>query len=462
MSRRATLVAILSFQQRPADRRVDARNKGTIEVTKNIDLRSAIVVACAALALSACGGGGGSSSGTANVRLVNATATRASLDLLANGASAVAAVPADTVSAYAGVTAGSPTLQVNDTATGTAIGTIAPTIGQDAHYALVAYESGGTLRTTVIAEDVAAPAAGTTALRVVDAATDAGAVDVYVTDPATDISTLAAPSFTFPASTSLQTSAFLSFTPGTYRVRVTGGGNPSDLRLDVSGVALTSQEVASIILTPSVGGTLVNGGLLAQQATYIAARNPNARVRLAAATTGGAVVSASAASAPIATGFVSPSVGGYAIVPASSALNISVNGASIGAPATPLAAGSDATLLVYGNAATATATLITDDNHLPSATSNLKMRLLNGVTGAAQPLTLDAAFTVVASNVMPGSASSYSVVASSTAMRVDVLAAGSLIPIYSDPALSIPGNAVYTFFMLGDAAAPIPLLRRDR
>src|SRR6185295_7441095 len=117
---------------------------------------------------------------------------------------------------------------------------------------------------------------------------------------------------------------------------------------------------------------------------------------------------------------------------------------------------SDATLLVYGNAATATATLITDDNHLPSATSNLKMRLLNGVTGAAQPLTVDA------SNVMPGSASSYSVVASSTAMRVDVLAAGSLIPIYSDPALSIPGNAVYTFFMLGDAAAPIPLLRRDR
>jgi hypothetical protein len=174
------------------------------------------------------------------------------------------------------------------------------------------------------------------------------------------------------------------------------------------------------------------------------------------------VVSASAASAPIATGFVSPSVGGYAIVPASSALNISVNGASIGAPATALAAGSDATLLVYGNAAAATATLITDDNHLPSATSNLKIRLINGVTGAAQPLTLDAAFTVVASNVTPGSASSYAVIASSTSMSVDVLAAGSLLPIYSASALSIPGNAVYTFFMLGDAAAPIPLLRRDR
>jgi len=54
------------------------------------------------------------------------------------------------------------------------------------------------------------------------------------------------------------------------------------------------------------------------------------------------------------------------------------------------------------------------------------------------------------------------VVASSTALRVDVFSPTSLTPIYSDPALSVPGNAVYTLFMLGDAAAPIPLLRRDR
>jgi len=38
----------------------------------------------------------------------------------------------------------------------------------------------------------------------------------------------------------------------------------------------------------------------------------------------------------------------------------------------------------------------------------------------------------------------------------------SLTPIYSDPALSVPGNAVSTLFMLGDAATPIALLRRDR
>ena len=436
-------------------------------MNKKIELGTATVATFLALLLSACGGGGGGgSSGSTNVRLVNATSTHASIDLLANGASAVAATPADSASSYASVSAGSPTLQVNDSATGTALGTISPSVGQDAHYALVAYEGGGGLRTTVIAEDVAAPAAGTAALRVLDAATDAGAIDVYVTDPATDITTLTSPSFTFPSSSSLQTSAFLSFTPGTYRVRVTGSGNPADLRLDVNGVTLASQEVGSLILTPSVGGTLVNGGLLAQQAGYTAGRNPNARIRLAAATTAGALVSASAASAPIATSVGSPSLTGYAIVPATAALNISVNGASVGAPATALVAGSDNTLLVYGSAAAPTASLITDDNHLPTTATNLKLRLLNALTVGAQPLSLDAAFAVVASNVAPGTASSYSVVASSNALQLDVFGVNSLTPVWSSSSLpaplSVPGNAVYTLFIFGDAANATAVLRRDR
>ena len=278
--------------------------------------------------------------------------------------------------------------------------------------------------------------------------------------------TLASPSFTFPSSSSLQTSAFLSFAPGTYRVRVTGSGNPADLRLDATAVALTSQEVATLVLTPSVGGTLVNGGVLAEQAGYTAARNPSARVRLAAATTAGAAVSASAASAPIATNVGSPSVSGYAIVPATAALNISVNGASVAAPAATLVAGSDNTLLVYGSAASPTASLITDDNHLPATASNLKLRLVNGLTAGAQPLSLDAAFAVVASGVAPESASTYAVVASSTALQLDVVGANSLTTVWSSSSLgtplSVPGNGVYTLFIFGDAANATALLRRDR
>ena len=168
-----------------------------------LDIRKwlAPLASCAAVALTACGGGGGGSSDSTNVRVVNATLSHASIDLLANGTAAVSATPIDSVSGYGVVAAGSPALQINDSATGSALATLAPSVAKDSHFVVVAYESGGVLRTTVIAEDTAAPVAGTASLRVFDAATDAGAIDIYVTDPAVDITTLTSPTFSFGAST---------------------------------------------------------------------------------------------------------------------------------------------------------------------------------------------------------------------------------------------------------------------
>jgi hypothetical protein len=203
--------------------------------------------------------------------------------------------------------------------------------------------------------------------------------------------------------------------------------------------------------------------VLTQQGAYAASRNTSARVRLAAAVSGNASVSASAGATSIGSGVIAPAIGAYTNVPSGSALAISVNGASIGAPAATLSAGSDTTLLVYGNAGSATATLIADDNHLPASTSNFKLRLVNGITGTATPLTLDVNFAVVASNVTPGTASTYAVVTAGTATHLDVTSPASLTPIYTtNPDLNIPGNAVFTLFMLGDSSAPIHLLRRDR
>ena len=418
-------------------------------------------MAFAAAALVACGGGGGSGDQT-SMRLVNATLTHTSLSLLSNSTTVVTAVALDATSAYVGVDAGSPTLQVNDAGSGTALTTTAPTLTSGLHYALLAYESGGSLRTAVIAEDTAVPTAGTAALRVFNAATDAGAVDIYVTDPAVNISTLSSPTLSFASSTSVQASQFFSFAPGTYRVRVTGAGNTADLRLDIPSVTLTALQVATVILTPTTGGTLANGSVLLQQGDYTASRNTSARVRMAAAVSAGAVISANAGATPIAASVVAPAIGAYTTVPGGSTVSVTVNSGAPIVPTGTLAAGSDTTLLVYGNAATATVSLLPDDNHLPTSTSSLKLRLLNGVTGAATPLTLDADFAVIASNVQPGTASPYAVLASSTSMRVDVISPSSLTPIYSESALNVPGNAVFTLFMFGDASAPAHLLRRDR
>ena len=62
-----------------------------------LDIRKwlATVASCAAVALTACGGGGDSSDST-SVRVVNATLTHASIDLLANGSVVVGEDSRDT------------------------------------------------------------------------------------------------------------------------------------------------------------------------------------------------------------------------------------------------------------------------------------------------------------------------------------------------------------------------------
>jgi len=424
----------------------------------------AAVMAFATAALAACGGGSDDDEG-ASIRLVNGTLTHASLNLLANSETIVTGTALDTASGYVGVPDGSPSLQVNDATTGAVLAVTAPTITGGQQVALLAYESGGAVRTAVIAEDNEPPASGTAILRTFNAATDAGSIDVYITDPAVDITTLASPTFSFTASTSVQASNFVSFGPGTYRVRVTGAGNTADLRLDIPSVVLTNQQVGTVILTPTAGGTLANGSVLIEDAGYIASRNTSARVRLFAAVNNAASVSASAGGTPIATNVVSPVVGTYVNVPSGSALSISVNGASVAAPAEMPAAGSDSTLMVYGNSASPTATLITDDNHLPAAITNYKLRLINGLTGAAQPLSMDVNFIPVATSIQPGSASAYTVLQATplTATQISVISPSSPTPIFTTTP-TLQGSAVYTLFMLGDAgASPAGAqLRRDR
>ncbi|HEX7439598.1 MAG TPA: hypothetical protein VF319_05815, partial [Caldimonas sp.] len=95
------------------------------------------------------------------------------------------------------------------------------------------------------------------------------------------------------------------------------------------------------------------------------------------------------------------------------------------------------------------------------SSSTLKMRLINGLTGAAVPLTLKADFAQIATNVVPGTASAYGIAVGNTTMRLDVTSS-SLTALYSESNLNIPNNTVFTLFMLGDAAAPAHVLLRDR
>ena len=255
------------------------------------------------------------------------------------------------------------------------------------HYVVVAYESGGVVRTTVIAEDTAAPVAGTASLRVFDAATDAGAIDIYVTDPAVDITTLTSPTFTF---------ALVDVVPGE-QLPLVRARAPTAC---ASPAAATPPTCASTCPRcpdePAGRGAVLHADdrrharqrcCSRQQGAYTAGRNTSARVRLRRR--GGRAGRRSRDAGGVADRHqrrrACRSAAMSSFRPA--ARSTSASTALVAAPRRGAAAGSDSTLLVYGTPAAPTASLIADDNHLPTTSGNLKLRLLNGLTGAAVPLT---------------------------------------------------------------------------
>jgi Domain of unknown function (DUF4397) len=437
----------------------------------------ALGMTAVALALTGCGSG--NSSSDANVRIANATLTHPSIDLLVNGASSITGDLTDTVSGYVTPGSGSVALQINDTSGASALSTSVPTLTGGAHYTLVVYESSGLVKTAILTEDTVVPAAGVTSLRIYDAAIEAGKLDVYITPvpaagtPACSESILASISpttqfglLTAPGAVALTQGA------GSFDVCVTGSGSKTDLRMTLP-ITLTGASVATVMLTPASGGALLNGSLVVQQGAYTAARNTNTRVRLAASVAGNATVAASSSSGiTIDGGTVSPVLDfTYATVPSADTLNITSNGASIAAPAGTLPLGGDVTLLVYGNnGATPTASLIVDDNRVPTDQTTAKLRVINGLTGtsALGTLTLTANNTPVGVNVVPGTAgAAYAAIpGSSVSTSFSVLfaanssAVGGPLPLSTASATqTLNAGTTYEVLVGGDINTPVVLAR---
>lgn len=426
---------------------------------KNFRWWSVVGMAAAGVVLSGCGGKGNDSAGNASLRVVNATATHASIDLLVNGTVSASATASDAVSTYASPSSGSVTLQINDAGVGTALATSVPTLTGGNHYTVVAYESGATVKTVILNEDFATPAAGVATLRLVDVAPEAGKLDVYATTNACTSLAGVSPSYSFVSPTTI-TSVSLTQGAGTYNVCVTANGNVNDLRLSQS-ITVASQQIATVVMTPTSGGQLLNGALLVQQGAYTASRNTNARVRLAAAVTGSNAVALSAGSVVVDT-LASPGLSfQYKLVPAGSALSGTIGGIAFATASKP-AVGSDVTLLVYGNPATPTLSLLTDDNRQPTDGST-KMRLINGITGNVGMLTLTANGALVGTGVAPGAASGYASLTLSTTVATTLkLISTTNANVATDSTNVLSPNAVYTVLAGGDiSAAPlVPLLVR--
>jgi hypothetical protein len=219
-----------------------------------------------------------------------------------------------------------------------------------------------------------------------------------------------------------------------------------------------------LILTSTTGGVLVDGWLVTQKGAVTAKRNVSARVRVAANIAANGSITASANGVSLGSTLRSPVVGSYTLVPAGTlSLSVSVNGNTVNVGSLDLnaTAGADLTLLAVGGSASPQFLLLSDDNRVPLS-GKAKLRLVNGVNGLDDNVSLTADYDLVALNVIPGAASTAGSVNSGTISRLEVDSSQANTSLYLATGVSVQSQGVYSLFMLGDNPAPVGILRRDR
>jgi hypothetical protein len=426
----------------------------------------AAMLAAAVVSLSGCGG----SSGTASIRLLNVSTGYSSLDLYAsnNGdtsptyTSQLQGVAYETLSNYAAIGSGTYSLEFRNSGSSSALATDgSENLTDGSHNTYVGYGSSGNFATVKISEDQSSANSGYTKVTVINAS-EAGNVDVYLTDSTTDLVNAS------PVASNIATggTSTITVTSGNYRLRVIGTADTTDLRADVAQVTFNSTTVNSLLLTSTTGGMLVNVSLLPQQGSLSTYNNTQARVRGAVGIANGTTVNATVSGANILTNATVGVIGGtYTLVNSGSLpVTLNVDGVPVTIPNQTLAAGADYTFLVWSNASGTQTSLIADVNTLPaSLASKSRVRLLNGMSGLGDPLTLLVNFQTGATGVTLGTASAQAQFTSGTDNEVDVIDTNTSATLLTKTTLTLDAGGVYTMFMAGGGNTTVNgTLRKDR
>ena len=210
---------------------------------------------------------------------------------------------------------------------------------------------------------------------------------------------------------------------------------------------------------------LANAVFLPQGGQPTKISNTRSRLRGAVGLANGANASIQVAGQSVLTAAAAGVIGSrYTLLDAGNVpVTLTVNGTVVPVPDVNLSAGADYTLLVWSNANGAQASLIVDDNRLPAGgTAVAKLRLLNGMSTLAAPLTLSVDFSPVIEGTLLGQVSDEIEISSGTDRQFDLSNTSTAQSVLSRSSITLQGNSVYTLFMTDNGATPIGVLRRDR
>ncbi|SHM64290.1 DUF4397 domain-containing protein [Rhizobacter sp. OV335] len=428
--------------------------------------RALLIAALVLPLLHACGGNSDEDEGS--VRLINATTDFALLDASRDDDGMVYGVAAGTSSGYAHLDKDSYTFKIAQSGSGTVAASIGGSVSAGSHYALLAYASGASLQVSYLTEDEGEPNSGQAKLRFMNTAgLEAGNLDVYVGHVACNAlgaTAIAAASGLSTSTSATAPTGYTAFGAGSYHVCVTAAGGKNDVRLDIPALTLGDKQVATLVLTRSSGGMLVNGLVVSQQGAVTPSANLSTRVRVVANTLVSTdMVNVAVNGTTVASNSSPGTVGGYRLVTAG-ALAVTVNGAAVNVGAATAPSGGDLTLLVTGDVSAPQVSVITDDNTpSTSASEPVKLRLVNGVNGltGSANATLDS--EVIGDDVAFGAASLPATVAASAGLA-DLAASNGASLLWQLKDQTLTTGKVYSIFLLGNTTTvgTASTLRADR
>lgn len=422
-----------------------------------------LVAAVAVASLSGCSSG--DDKADARARLLNASSGYRSLDLYINEDDSdsdslkSSAVPFAGISEYTSVKSGTYDIKFKRAGVSSTLLTLSDRkLADNSNVTYLAYGALGRFGVLEISEDVSEPSDnGRSKLQAINVS-EAGSLDIYLTEPDVPLED-ASPLFAGAAGGAGMTTT----DSGEYRLRVTGLNDINDLRLDIPSITLDSKRVASLILTETRSGMLVDALLLPQQGSLTRFANTKARVRGAVAMSTGAMASLRVGGVNIINGQGVGVISTYAQVEAGSVtVSLAVDGNPIAVENQTLEAGGDYTALIWSDDAGTYVSLLPDDNHVPTSSGDTKIRVLNGLSTESAPLSLYVDYFPVAEVVARGTASAYAEVDSGSDIPLDVYNASTATRLLSREG-DLQASSVYTLLVFGTASGSVEsTLRKDR
>lgn len=395
------------------------------------------------------------SSTSGRVRMVNATTLATPTEVYVDDVRQQSGLTRGSASTTLSLGSGSHQIGISN-GNGVILNPLAYTASNGTATTLVAWTGvGGATSYLSVNDKEGAPPAGRAKLLVFNAARDAGKLDIYLTSPDTALASAARLMADVASGTG--STGYLTVNPGTLRLRLTAPGSQqdSDVRLDTM-LTLGDQSVSALVITPGSGGVLASALLLQPDTAVTALDNTRARMRIVSGLPTSVPVTATFNGTTLSALGGSPAVGSYTLVNAGTAgPQVTVNGQAVSGLPWTAAAGSDTTLLVWGDSAAPKLSVFSDDNRLPGNASSARLRLVHGLADVSPNLSLrvgDAA-TLLSAAAGQSSASVILPASSATTLNVSNAASTAIVAQFTDKTLLTDG--VYTVFLLGDSRAEV-------